>query len=110
MQTDKDSVVSIRKIYAKLGSTICLLLPQFHVITGCDTVSYFSNVLKWVVFERVSSGYSPFNMIFDKIYSKEAKGIVETRMRQYNELKMKATQVILPDPNSLTQHIKWANI
>ena len=110
MQTDKDSVVSIRKIYAKLGSTTCLLLPQFHAITGCDAVSYFSNVSKWVVFEHVSSGYTPFNMIVDKIYSKEAEGIVETRMRQYNELKTKATHVILPDPNSLTQHIKWANI
>ena len=58
------------------------------------------------MFEHVSSGYTPFNMIVDKIYSKEAEGIVETRMRQYNELKTKATQVILPDPNSLTQHIK----
>ena len=27
-----------------------------------------------------------------------------------NEVKMKTTQVILPDPNSLTKHIKRANI
>ena len=35
--------------------------------------------------------------------------IVETRMKQYNEFKTKTTQVILPDLNSLTQHIKWGN-
>ena len=31
-------------------------------------------------------------------------------MRQYNEIKTKTTQVILPDPNSLIQLIKQANI
>ena len=36
--------------------------------------------------------------------------IVETRMIQYNEIKTKTTQVILPDPNSSVQHIKRANI
>ena len=35
MQTDKDFFVSIRNTYEKAGSTTCLLLPQFHVITGC---------------------------------------------------------------------------
>ena len=30
--------------------------------------------------------------------------------REYNETKAKAKQVISPDPNSLTQHIKRANI
>ena len=34
--------------------------------------------------------------------------IVGTRMRLYNEIK--TAQVILPDPNSLTQHIKQASI
>ena len=38
------------------------------------------------------------------------EGIIETRMRQYKEIKTKTMQVILPDPNSLTQHIKQANI
>ena len=41
---------------------------------------------------------------------KEAEGIIEIRMRQYNENKMKTTQVILRDPNSLIQHIERANI
>ena len=37
------------------------------------------------------------------------KRIVKTRMRQYNEIKTNTAQVILPDLNSLTQHIKRAN-
>ena len=35
MQTDKDSLVNVRKIYEKFGSTTCLLWLQFHAITGC---------------------------------------------------------------------------
>ena len=49
MQTGKDSFVSIRKIYEKFGSTICLLLPKFHAIIGCDTVTHFFTVSKRVV-------------------------------------------------------------
>ena len=114
MQTDKDSFISTRKIYEKLGSITCLLLPQFHAITGCDTVSYFSNTSKRVVFERVSLGITPFNMIIELgssniitesvnnevikliqryVYrGKEVDRTVETRMRQYNEIKTKTTQ------------------
>ena len=65
MEANKDSFVSIRKIYEKFGSTTYLLLPQFHTITVCDTVSYFFNVLKRVAFERTSSGIPPFNMIVE---------------------------------------------
>ena len=131
MQTEKHSFVSIR-IYEKSGSTICLLLPQFHAITGCDTVSYFFNVSKRVVFKRASSGVTPFNMIVEsgssKIIRKSAnnevtkfiqryvyrgkkvEGIVKIRMRQYYEIKTKTTQVILLDRNSLIQFIIEANI
>ena len=49
MQTDKDSLVNVRKIYEKFDSTTCLLWPQFHPITGCDTDSYFFNVSKRVL-------------------------------------------------------------
>ena len=50
MQTDKDSLVNVRKIYEKFGGTTCLLWPQFHAITGCDMVSYFFNVSKRILF------------------------------------------------------------
>ena len=65
MQADKDSFVNIRKIYGKFGSTTCLLLPQFHAITGYATVSYFFNVSKRVVLERAPSGITAFNMIVE---------------------------------------------
>ena len=103
-QTDKDSFVSIRKTYETFGSTTWLFLPQFHTVTGCDTVSYFFNVSKRVVFERTSSGILPFNMIVELglsnittesannevtkfiqryVYqSKDVEGIVKTAMRQ----------------------------
>ena len=64
MQTDKDTFVTIRKIYEKFDSTTWLLLPKF-IVTGCDSVSYFFNVTKRVVFERASSGITTFNMIVE---------------------------------------------
>ena len=39
----------------------------------------------------------------------EVEGIVETRMRQNNEIKTTA-QVFIPDPNSLMQRIKRVNV
>ena len=45
-----------------------------------------------------------------RLRGKEAEGIIEIRMRQYNENKIKTTQVILRDPNSLIQRIERANI
>ena len=75
-----------------------------HAITGCDTVSYFFNVSKQILFERASSGITLFNVIFNYHYTniitdsvnnevakfiqryvyrgKEVEGIVETRIRQ----------------------------
>ena len=50
MQTDKDYLVNVGKIYEKFGITSCLLWPQSDAITGCDMVSYFFNVSKRVLF------------------------------------------------------------
>ena len=50
LQTDKDSLVNVKKNYEKFGSTISLLWPQFHAFTGCDTVSHFFNVSKQYCF------------------------------------------------------------
>ena len=105
---------------------------QFHATTGCDTVSYFFNVSKRVVFKRASSGVTPFNMIVELgssniitksannevtkfiqryVYrGKKVEGIVRIRLRQYYEIKTKTTQVILLDRNSLIQFIIEANI
>ena len=115
MQTDKDTFVSIRNIYEQFDSTTWLMLPQLHAVAGCDRVSYFFNVSKWLVFERTSSGITTFNMIVElgssnitakvsklwsgKIYSqslfyrsKEVEGINETRTKQDNEIKTKTKE------------------
>lgn len=45
------------------------------------------------------------------VYSgRVGEDIVDTRMRQYNNLTVKTTQSIVPDPDSLCQHVKRANI
>ena len=54
MQTDKDSFVSIRKIYEKPGSTTCLLLPVSR-----------NQFVIWLVFEQASLGITSFNMIVE---------------------------------------------
>ena len=51
MKTDKNSFASIRKMYEKIGSTTSMLLSQFHAIRGGNTVTYFFNIPKRVVFE-----------------------------------------------------------
>ena len=108
MQTDKNAFGNIRKIYEKFGSTSCLLLSQFHAIIGRDTVSYFLNAFKLVVFERASSGttslaeFGSSNITTESVnnevtkfiqryvyHGKEVEGIAETRMGQYNEIKTK---------------------
>ena len=64
MQTDKDSFVNIRKIHEKFDySVYLLLLIESYAIKGCDTVSYFFNILKRVLFERTSLSVTSFNML-----------------------------------------------
>ena len=63
IQTDKDPHINIREINENFGSTTSLRMSQFQAITRCDTVSYFFNVSKRVVFERLLSGIMPINMI-----------------------------------------------
>ena len=83
MQTDKDSLVSIRNIHEKFGSTTCLLLQQFHAIKGCDAVSYFFNVSKRIVFEQASSVIASFNMILKLGLSNFASGTVNNKVIKF---------------------------
>ena len=62
MKTDMNSFASIRKMYEKIGSTISMLLSQFHLIRGGNTVTYFFNISKRVVFEWAPSFVTLFIM------------------------------------------------
>ena len=37
----RSRIVSIRRVYEKLGREICEILPSLHAVTGCDSVSAF---------------------------------------------------------------------
>ena len=72
-------------MYEKFGNTTCLLLPQFHAITGCYTVSYFINVSKQKVFERASPGITPFNMIVELRSSNIIKESVNNEVTKFSQ-------------------------
>ena len=110
-----------------------MCLPQFHSLTGCDTVSHFFGISKACVFERLLKDTSAVHLIeklgksastvsedflcqamsFIQKYiyrGKTNEELVETRMRQYNTMKTKTTQTILPDSHSSKEHIERVNL
>ena len=44
LQIDNGKIVSVEKIYQNFGKTTSFSLPQFHSLTGCDTVSHFLGI------------------------------------------------------------------
>ena len=135
LQIDNGKIVSVKLInfYQNFVKTISLCLPQFHSLTGCDTVSHFFGISKACVFERLLKDTSAVHLIeklgksastvsedflcqvmsFIQKYiyrGKTNEELVETRMRQYNTMKTETTQTNLPDPHILKEHIKRANL
>ena len=53
LQIDNYKIVGVKKIYQKVEKTVCLWLPQFHSLTGCDTISHFFSVSKTSAFQRL---------------------------------------------------------
>ena len=108
LQIDKRKIVSIKKIYQDFGKTTILCLPQFHSLTGCDTVSHFFGISKTSVFQRLLKDtstahlieklgesatvsenvtYQVMSFIQKYIYcAKTNEGLVEIRMRQYDTM------------------------
>ena len=113
-----------------LLETTSLCIRQFHSLTGSDTVRHFFRISKTCVFQRLLTdtsaahliekvgesatvsedlSYQVMNFIQKYVYRGKTNGeLVETRMRQYNKMKTKTTQAILP--HSLKEHIKRANL
>eukprot|EP00794_Sanderia_malayensis_P012345 gene12345-13618_t len=131
MQVDHDKFISIGKIVQFLGISTALLLPAFHAPTGSDTTSYFYRISKKSIFDRAVKQKSlPFleklgdekslnadgerditNFIHRAIYNgKENDDIVTARVNQYDKLRVKTTQSIIPDPGSLKYLIQRANL
>eukprot|EP00794_Sanderia_malayensis_P002570 gene2570-2969_t len=129
MQVDHDKFISIGKIVQLLGISTALLLPAFHAPTGSDTTSYFYRISKKSLFDRAAkqkslllleklgdekslNGERDITNLFIGQYTtvKKNGGIVTTRINQYDKLRVKTTQSIIPDPGSLKYLIQKANL
>ena len=131
MQIDHNKFVNVGKIAQFLDESTCLQLPAFHSLTGCDTTSYFYRSSKTSVFEKArknkslhlleqlgngktlseDGNASVTKFIHETIYSgKRDEDLVTTRMKQYDKLRGKTTQSIIPDPESIRYLIQRANM
>ena len=132
LQIDNGKIVSVKKVYGNFGKTTSLCFPQFHSLTDCDTVIHFFGISKTFIFQRLLRDTSATHLIEkigesaivskDLLYQvisfiqkyvyrgKVNEELVKTRMRQYSTMETKRTQTISPDPHSLKEHIKRANL
>ena len=53
LQTKKNQLVNVSKIYDYIGNAVAITLPAMFVLTGCDTVSYFYRKSKEAILEHV---------------------------------------------------------
>ena len=53
LQIDNGKIVIVKKIYRNFGKTTSLCLPQFHPLTGCETVFGISKTY----FPTIAEGY-----------------------------------------------------
>ena len=120
---ENEKYAEISKICEYLGPQICLVLPAFHALTGCDTTSYFFRAGKVRIFKKLISdpakcklllplgqekilGESDIESVKEFIrtvvYSgKEGENYVETRIRLYQNLKSKSSMPLPPIPTLL---------
>ena len=63
LQTDNGKIVTVEKIYQNVGKTTSWCLPEFHILTGCDTVSQFFGISKTCAFERLMEDTSVAHLI-----------------------------------------------
>ena len=121
--------VTINKIVTHFGDELCQVLPAYHSITGCDT-SYAYGVGKIKLLKKMiknkkyhllsSMGRSISNQsdnsdakIFVQTCMYPGTGnetFTQTRLRMFNKQKIKSSMSILPDENSLNEHIKRSDL
>ena len=130
MKIGPSKYVNIAKIVKHISHQVSIMLPYVHALTGCDTTSYLYGVGKIRVFNKIlkkpsvlsdletlgqGSGlpveYSKIERFVKTVCfaGKENETLVETRERLYNKQKVKSSQSLPPDPDSLKQAILRAN-
>ena len=129
MQIDHNKYVNIGQIVQYLGVSVCLQLPAFHSLTGFDTTSYFKVVQKHQYLKKHEKSLhllkplgsaksldeegadSVIKFIHETIYNgKPNDDLVTARIKQYDKLRVKTTQSVIPDPESIRHLIKRANM
>ena len=113
--------------FAGYYGDLCLYLPMFHSITGCDTTSYFHYRGKTIPWNRALKNPSSLLLIKDlgkeitpsettlvecmefvRIYVYSGlpnEDLVTTKVRLYEAQVVKKTSTLPPDPNSLRYDI-----
>ena len=131
MMYEHGKYADIGKIVEFLGKEVCLALPAIHSLTGCDTTSYFFRVGKCRTFKKIlkqTGTLQLLNSLGDKrelddkdvmdikefirtaLYSGTAsEDYIDTRIRIYENLKVKSSMPLPPDPLSVVQVIKRAH-
>ena len=130
MKIDKESYVDIGDVCRTYGKEGCDVMPAYHSMTGCDTTSYPYKVGKVKPFKKMVA-HSKFNMLSSAgilpstlkqlkniltfmqavMYpGKENEEYVETRIRIYEQQKVKSSLSLLPDKHSSMEHLKRSNL
>ena len=121
-----NSYSDLRKVADSLGNA-ALYLPKFHALTGCDTTVYFyfrGKTKPWERALKVPDGLKLISQlgVEEKLTDEALANIVEfvrkfvycgrkgedlvgTKVRMYEEQKMKRSSTLPPDPNSLKHDI-----
>ena len=128
MNIDSEKYVS--KIQTHFGNKVCNVLPAFHSITGCDTISYAMNIGKVKPFKKMiklrkedlllqlGSNIDSVKTLEDSkmffhtgMYSGSVKdSTTETRTKMYLKQKIKSSLTLIPDGSSVLEHLKRADL
>lgn len=130
MQIDRERYVDIGAVCKAYGKEVCDVLPAYHSLTGCDTTSYPYKVGKVKPFKKLvaqnksillsSVGNFPNSLQQSEnmltfmqtvMYpGKEGEDYVDTRIRLYDQQKVKSSLSLLPDKHSSYEHLKRSNL
>ena len=128
MKIDTERFVNIKTIAENLPEDAINCLPAYHSITGCDTTSYpfgVGKVRPWTkalkkkkiklledLEKENTEGLDAAETFVKTIMypGKETDSVVDTRSKMYEKQKQKASSSLIPDPDSLNQHLKRARL